>query len=91
VPTLWVGEDLPDGASGGAFIGLQAAAEAPELYHGYIGVAQMVNQRASEKEAYDYMLQAFEKQGDRRMADRLGQSSRASAGRDPQGVLGRAR
>ncbi len=59
------------GHSGGAFIGLQAAAEAPELFHAYIGVAQMVNQRASEKEAYDYMLQAFEKQGDKGMADRL--------------------
>ena len=41
------------GHSGGTFIGLQVVAEAPELYHAYIGMAQMVNQRASEKEAYD--------------------------------------
>jgi pimeloyl-ACP methyl ester carboxylesterase len=59
------------GHSGGTFIGLQAAAEAPELYDAYIGVAQMVNQRASEKEAYDDMLRSFEKQGDKRMARRL--------------------
>jgi pimeloyl-ACP methyl ester carboxylesterase len=59
------------GHSGGAFIGLQVAAETPGLYHAYIGVAQMVDQRASEKEAYDYMLQAFEKQGDKGMADKL--------------------
>ena len=59
------------GHSGGSFIGLQAAAEAPELYHAYIGVAQMVDQRASEKEAYDDMLQYFEEQGDKRMAARL--------------------
>ena len=72
------------GHSGGAFIGLQAAAEAPELYHGYIGVAQMVNQRASEKEAYDYMLQAFEKQGDRRMADRLGKAHVPPQGEIPK-------
>lgn len=59
------------GHSGGTFIGLQAAAEAPELFQAYVAVAQMVDQRASEKEAYDSMLQAFEKRGDKRMADRL--------------------
>ncbi len=59
------------GHSGGTFIGLQAAAEAPELYHAYIGVAQMVDQRASEKESYDHMLRAYDERGDRRMAARL--------------------
>jgi pimeloyl-ACP methyl ester carboxylesterase len=38
--------------SGGTFIGLQAAARAPELYCAYIGVAQMVNQLTSERMAY---------------------------------------
>ena len=47
------------GHSGGTFIGIQAAAQAPELYHAYIGVAQMANQLESEKLAYDYMLQEF--------------------------------
>lgn len=59
------------GHSGGTFVGLQAAAEAPELYHAYIGVAQMVDQRASEKESYDRMLRAYEERGDLRMAARL--------------------
>ncbi len=44
------------GHSGGSFIGMHAAARAPELYHAYIGVAQMRNQLRSEKQAYDYML-----------------------------------
>jgi len=59
------------GHSGGTFIALQAAAEAPELYEGYIGVAQMVNQRASEKESYDHMLRSYEERGDKGMAERL--------------------
>ena len=44
------------GHSGGSFLGMHAVARAPELYHAYIGVAQMANQLASEKRAYDYML-----------------------------------
>jgi pimeloyl-ACP methyl ester carboxylesterase len=75
------------GHSGGSFIGLQAAAEAPELYHAYIGVAQMVNQRASEKEAYDYMLQAFEKQGDRGMANKLRKAPVTRQGDIPKAYL----
>ena len=35
---------------------MHAVARAPELYHAYIGVAQMANQLRSEKRAYDYML-----------------------------------
>jgi pimeloyl-ACP methyl ester carboxylesterase len=44
------------GHSGGSFLGMHAVARAPELYHAYIGVSQMANQRRSEKRAYDYML-----------------------------------
>jgi pimeloyl-ACP methyl ester carboxylesterase len=47
------------GHSGGTFIGMQVAALAPELYHAYIGVAQMSNQLESEKLAYRYMLQRY--------------------------------
>jgi pimeloyl-ACP methyl ester carboxylesterase len=47
------------GHSGGTFIGIQAAARAPELYYAYIGVAQMSNQFKSERLAYEYMLQQF--------------------------------
>ncbi len=45
------------GHSGGTFIGIQAAAQAPELYYAYIGIAQMSNQLESERLAYEYMLQ----------------------------------
>ena len=44
------------GHSGGTFIGIQVAASAPELYHAYIGVAQMSDQLKSERLAYEYML-----------------------------------
>ena len=59
------------GHSGGTFIGIQAAARAPELYHAYIGVAQMSRQLESERLAYDYMLQRFKDDGDARMVRKL--------------------
>jgi len=72
------------GHSGGTFIGLQAAAEAPELYHAYIGVAQMVDQRASEKEAFDHMLRFYETRGDKGMAKRLHQAPVPASGQIPK-------
>jgi pimeloyl-ACP methyl ester carboxylesterase len=59
------------GHSGGTFIGIQAAARAPELYHAYLGVAQMSNQLESERLAYDYMLQRFKDDGNTKMVRRL--------------------
>jgi pimeloyl-ACP methyl ester carboxylesterase len=59
------------GHSGGTFIGIQAAARSPELYHAYIGVAQMSNQLTSEKRAYDYMLQRFKEDGNAKMVRKL--------------------
>jgi pimeloyl-ACP methyl ester carboxylesterase len=59
------------GHSGGTFIGIQAAAQAPEKYHAYIGIAQMSYQLKSEKLAYDYMLSRFKEIGDRHMTKRL--------------------
>ena len=44
------------GHSGGSFLGMHAVARAPDLYHAYIGVAQMAHQLRSEKRAYDHML-----------------------------------
>jgi pimeloyl-ACP methyl ester carboxylesterase len=57
--------------SGGTFIGMQAAAQAPELYYAYIGVAQMSCQLESERLAYEYMLARFRENADRGMARRL--------------------
>jgi pimeloyl-ACP methyl ester carboxylesterase len=59
------------GHSGGSFIGIQAAARAPELYHAYIGQAQMANQLKSEKLAYEYMAQAFKENGNSQMLRQL--------------------
>ena len=62
------------GHSWGSFIGLQAAARAPELFHSYIGMAQVTHQIASEQEAHRFMLEAYRAQGDRRMVRRLERS-----------------
>ena len=62
------------GHSGGTFIGIQTAARAPDLYHAYIGVAQMSNQFESEKLAYAYMLQRFKVEGNPKMARQLEES-----------------
>lgn len=59
------------GRSGGTFIGIQAAARVPEMYHAYIGVAQISNQLESERLAYDYMLQRFKDEGNTKMVQRL--------------------
>jgi len=57
--------------SGGTFIGLQAAARAPELYRAYVGVAQMVHQLESERRAYEYMLERYRQAGNGRMVRKL--------------------
>ncbi|HWQ75611.1 MAG TPA: alpha/beta hydrolase [Syntrophomonas sp.] len=49
--------------SWGTFLGIQAAARAPELYHAYIGVAQVSQQQESEKMAYQYMLSQYKANG----------------------------
>ncbi|PKM60135.1 MAG: alpha/beta hydrolase [Firmicutes bacterium HGW-Firmicutes-4] len=43
----------------GTYLGIQVAAQAPELYHAYIGVAQSVNLMLSEELAYDFMLNYY--------------------------------
>lgn len=59
------------GHSGGTFFGIQVVAQHPELYFAYIGVAQMSNQLKSEKIAYDYMLEQFQKNGNTKMVKKL--------------------
>jgi pimeloyl-ACP methyl ester carboxylesterase len=59
------------GHSGGTFFGIQAAAQHPELYHAYIGVAQISNTLKSETLAYNYMLEQFKANGDTDMVRRL--------------------
>jgi pimeloyl-ACP methyl ester carboxylesterase len=57
--------------SGGTFFGIQAAARAPELYHAYIGVAQISRQLDSEKLAYKYMIEQFRAAGNSAMVAKL--------------------
>jgi pimeloyl-ACP methyl ester carboxylesterase len=59
------------GRSGGTFIGVQAAARTPELYHAYIAVAQMTDQLKSEQLAHEYMLEKFKEKGDKKMIRQL--------------------
>ncbi len=57
--------------SWGSYIGIQAAAKAPELYHAYIGMGQISNQMESEKIAYDYMLKYYKTTGDGKTVNKL--------------------
>ncbi len=75
------------GHSGGTFIGIQAAARAPELYYAYIGVAQMSNQLKSEKLAYDYMLQQFKENGNTEMVRKLEAAPVTMTGGTPAAYL----
>jgi len=50
--------------SGGSFFAIQAAAERPDLYEAYIGIAQIANQAESERLAYRYLTQRYEQMGD---------------------------
>jgi pimeloyl-ACP methyl ester carboxylesterase len=75
------------GHSGGTFIGIQAAARAPELYHAYLGVAQVSNQLNSERLAYEYMLSAFRNAGNARMVKRLEAAPVTGAETPPRSYL----
>jgi len=59
------------GHSGGTFIGIQAAARTPELYHAYLGVAQISDQLKSEILAYEYMVKMFREKVNTRMVKKL--------------------
>lgn len=59
------------GHSWGSYIGIKAASATPELYHAYIGVAQLTNQIESERDAYRYMLANYKKDGRHKMVKKL--------------------
>jgi pimeloyl-ACP methyl ester carboxylesterase len=75
------------GHSGGTFIGIQAAAQAPELYYAYIGVAQMSNQLKSERLAYEYMLQQFKESGNTKIVRKLEEAPVTMTGGIPDAYL----
>jgi len=57
--------------SGGTFIGIHVVAQAPELFHAYIGMGQMSDQLKSEKLAYEYILNEFKAKGNKKMVQKL--------------------
>jgi len=57
--------------SGGTFFAIQAAAEHPELYKAYIGIAQISNQKESERRAYEYLTQRSLEAGDQKTLKQL--------------------
>ena len=59
------------GHSWGSYLGIHAAARAPELYHAYIGMAQVACQIRSENAAYDYMLAQYRERGNRSMVRKM--------------------
>jgi pimeloyl-ACP methyl ester carboxylesterase len=75
------------GHSGGTFFGIQAAAWAPELYHAYIGVAQMSNQLESERRAYEYILRRFREKGNKGMVEELEAAPVTMMGGTPEDYL----
>jgi pimeloyl-ACP methyl ester carboxylesterase len=75
------------GHSWGSFIGIQAAAQAPQLYEAYIGMAQMSYQLESERLAYEFMLKRFKQKGDTKMVRRLERAPVTATGGTPDGYL----
>jgi pimeloyl-ACP methyl ester carboxylesterase len=75
------------GHSGGTYIGIQAAARAPELYYAYIGVAQMTYQLKSERLAYEYMLKEFTEDGNSEMVRKLEEAPVTMTGGTPDAYL----
>jgi pimeloyl-ACP methyl ester carboxylesterase len=59
--------------SGGTPFAIQAAAQAPQLYYAYIGMAQITRQAESEKIAYKYMIEQFTAQGNTKAVEKLRQ------------------
>lgn len=59
------------GHSGGTFLGVSVIDKSPELYHAYIGVAQMSDQLKSEKIAHNYMLNKYRELDNHKMVEVL--------------------
>ena len=57
--------------SGGTAFAIEAAREAPDLFHAYIGIGQIVDQKESELRAYSFMQEEFSVTGESRMIKKL--------------------
>lgn len=59
------------GHSWGSFLGMLTVQQAPEIFHGYIGVGQVAKQDESERLAYTYMLDKFSNENNKKMVKKL--------------------
>jgi len=59
------------GHSWGAYLGIQVAAAAPDRFHAYVGMGQIVHQLRSEVMAHDHLLEVYRARGDAVMVRRL--------------------
>lgn len=57
--------------SGGTHTGLRAVSKAPELYHAYIGMSQIIDHQKSRELAYNYMINYFTEQGEMNKVKKL--------------------
>jgi pimeloyl-ACP methyl ester carboxylesterase len=73
--------------SGGTFLGMQAIARWPELFHAYVGVAQIANQLDSEQRAWAFMIEEFRRRGNTRMVRKLSAARVSSDGGVPRNYL----
>ncbi|AFA48365.1 aminopeptidase [Acetobacterium woodii DSM 1030] len=55
----------------GTYIGIKTVAQAPNLYHAYFGIAQVVNPELSEELAYDFMLDFYKNANDKKTLKQL--------------------
>lgn len=59
------------GHSWGSLLGVLTVQQAPQLFHAYIGIGQVARQLESERLAYTYMLQEFNKANNKKMIRKL--------------------
>lgn len=59
------------GHSWGSLLGALMVQRAPELFHAYVGIGQVVRQAESERLAYVYMVEQFREAGNKKMVRRL--------------------
>ena len=59
------------GHSWGTIIGTKAVVKYPEQFHAYIGAAQMVNVKETDRYMYNYVLEAAGRNGDQKKVDKL--------------------
>lgn len=74
----------------GTSIGIQAIAERPELYRGYLAISQEADQARSEQLAYEYMVSQCEREGRRALLEQLAKDPVGTERYSSSGVRDRA-